>query len=387
MPTIELPIENKIQLERKPNPLGIEGFDFVEFYVGNAHQAAHFYRTAYGFKVVAYSGLETGRRDQVSYVLEQGSIRLVLTATLRPDDQVSAHLKRHGDGVKDVALRVKDIHAAFHHAIRCGARPVMEPTVFEDDSGQIIKATIGAYGDTVHSLVQRSDYEGPFFPTYAAINKASPSSIAPHLISVDHVAVSLGAGMLDEWVEFYERVMGFHVSHQENVNTGKSSMRSKAVQSWDGKIKFPLVEPVPGGFRSQIEEYLEYHQGPGVQHVALLSSDILKTVGALRSAGNEFLRTPDAYYEMLGSRVGTIDENVDELHRENILVDRDDSGYLMQIFSKPLQSRPTLFMEAIQRKGACGFGAGNIKALFEALEREQANRGNLLANLDNFVID
>jgi 4-hydroxyphenylpyruvate dioxygenase len=260
----------------------------------------------------------------------------------------------------------------------------MEPTMLEDKSGQIFKATIGAYGDTVHSLVQRSDYGGAFFPTYVPINNALSATIAPHLVAVDHVAVSLRTGMLDEWVEFYQRVMGLHVVHEENVNTGKSSMRSKAVQSRDGKIKFPLVEPVPGSFKSQVEEYLEYHQGPGVQHVALLSSDIVKTVSALRSSGNEFLRTPDTYYEMLGSRVGEIDENVDELHRQNILVDRDDSGYLMQIFSKPLQSRPTVFMEAIQRKGACGFGAGNIRALFEALEREQAKRGNLI---NEFVID
>ena len=387
MLSVEQLIENEIRPASKPNPLHLAGIDFIEFYVGNAHQAAHFYRTAYGFNLVAYSGLETGKRDCISYVLEQKNIRLVLTSALRPDHEVSEHLKLHGDGVHDIALRVDDIWSAFDHAVRYGARPLMEPTILEDDSGQILKATIGAFGDTVHSLVQRTGYAGSFFPNYVPLKNSLPPLVAPHLAAVDHVAVSLRPGMLDEWVDFYQNVMGFYVSHQENVNTGKSSMRSKAVQSWDGKIKFPLVEPIPGNFKSQIEEYLDYYKGPGVQHVALLSSDIIKTVAALRSSGNEFLRTPDTYYEMLGSRVGDIDENVDDLHRQNILVDRDDSGYLMQIFSKPLQSRPTVFMETIQRKGASGFGGGNIRALFEALEREQAKRGNLTNQAVQSVID
>lgn len=387
MLSVEQLTENESGIENELNPLHITGIDFIEFYVGNAHQAAHFYRTAYGFNLVAYSGLETGRRDCISYVLEQRDIRLVLTSALHPDHEVSEHLKIHGDGIRDVALRVDDIWSAFDHAVRCGARPLMEPTVFEDESGQILKATIGAFGDTVHSLIQRTEYEGSFFPGYMTLHQALPPSVAPHLVAVDHVAVSLCAGMLDEWVSFYERVMGFHVSHQENVNTRKSSMRSKAVQSWDGKVKFPLVEPAPGSFKSQVEEYLDYYRGPGVQHVALLSSDIIKTVSALRYAGNEFLRTPDTYYEMLGSRVGDIDEDVDDLHRQNILVDRDDSGYLMQIFSKPLQSRPTIFMETIQRKGASGFGGGNIRALFEAMEREQAKRGNLRNEAVAAIID
>jgi 4-hydroxyphenylpyruvate dioxygenase len=354
----------------------LKGFDYIEFYVGNAHQAAHFYRTAFGFTPIAYQGLETGARDHVSYVMEQRHIRLVLTSALYNDDPVAEHVLLHGDGVKDIAFTVPDTERAFAAALCRGARPVMEPTVFEDKGGQVVKATIAAYGDTVHSFIQRGDYSGSFFPNFVAI-KNPPPPVSPCLAAIDHIAVSLEAGQLDQWVEFYQEVLGFQQSHEEDVETEYSAMNSKVVQNSTGRVKFPMVEPAQGRRKSQIEEYLAYYRGPGVQHIALLSSDIIQTVRALRSTGTEFLRTPDTYYEMLENRVGCIEESLEDLRAQNILVDRDQWGYLLQIFSKPLQSRPTVFMEAIQRKGARGFGSGNIKALFEALECEQAKRGNL----------
>ena len=355
----------------------LKGFDYLEFYVGNAHQAAHFYRTAFGFTPVAYRGLETGARDHVSYVMEQRHIRLVLTSALYHTDPVAEHVLLHGDGVRDVAFTVPDAEQAFEASVRRGAQPVLEPTVFEDKGGPVVKATIAAYGDTVHSFIQRKDYGGPFFPDFVALKNPPAPPIAPCLAAIDHIAISLPAGQLDQWVDFYQQVMGFHQSHEEDIETEYSAMNSKVVQNATGRVKFPMVEPAQGRRRSQIEEYLAYYRGPGVQHIALLSSDILKTVRALRSTGTEFLRTPDTYYEMLEGRVGRVEESLEDLRAQNILVDRDQWGYLLQIFSKPLQSRPTVFMEAIQRKGAKGFGSGNIKALFEALEAEQAKRGNL----------
>lgn len=355
----------------------LKDFDYLEFYVGNAHQAAHFYRTAFGFTPLAYSGLETGTRRSVSYVIEQRNIRLMLTSALDSNDPIAEHVKLHGDGVKDIAFTVPDAGRAFEAAVKRGARPVMEPTLIEDDDGQVIKATIATFGDTVHSLIQRRDYGGKFLPGYMPVKNPMPSPLSTHLAAVDHVAVSIEPGRLDEWVEFYNSVMGFHVSHEEDVETEYSAMNSKVVQNSTGRIKFPMVEPAQGKRKSQIEEYLAFYHGAGVQHVALLSSDIVQTVRALRAGGNEFLPTPNAYYGMLEDRVGKIEEDVDALREQNILVDRDEWGYLMQIFTKPLQGRPTVFMEAIQRKGARGFGSGNIKALFQALEREQAMRGNL----------
>lgn len=355
--------------------LNLKGYDHIEFYVGNALQAAYFYRNAFGFTPTAYAGLETNVRDRVSYVMEQRNIRLVLTSPLQNDGAIAAHIARHGDGVKDIAFTVKDSAQAFQETVKRGARPIMEPTVYEDKGGRIVKSVIGVYGDTVHSFIERHEYEGAFLPGYVPAPNKTPW-IATGFSAVDHVAVSLRAGELDEWVGFYQDVMGFHESHTEDVDTGYSAMNSKVVENSTGKIKFPMVEPSPSKRKSQIDEYLEFYQGAGVQHVALLTGDILKTVGALRSMGHEFLRTPETYYESLPDRVGKINEDLDELRKLNILVDRDQWGYLMQIFTKPVQSRPTVFMEAIQRKGARGFGSGNIKALFEALEREQTLRGN-----------
>jgi 4-hydroxyphenylpyruvate dioxygenase len=356
--------------------LQLKGYDYIEFYVGNALQAAHFYRTAFGFTHTAYAGLETAVRDCVSYVLEQRNIRLVLTAPLRGDSPIATHIAKHGDGVKDIAFRVADSAEAFEETVKRGARPVMEPTVYEDKTGRIVKSTIGVYGDTVHSFIERHEYEGVFMPGYAPFAR-NCVAINTGFSAVDHVAVSLQSGDLDQWVGFYRDVMGFHESHTEDVETEYSAMNSKVLQNSTGKVKFPMVEPSPSKRRSQIDEYLEFYQGAGVQHVALLTGDIVKTVTALRTMGHEFLRTPETYYESLTDRVGNINEDLDQLRDLNILVDRDPWGYLMQIFTKPVQSRPTVFMEAIQRKGARGFGSGNIKALFQALEREQQLRGNL----------
>jgi 4-hydroxyphenylpyruvate dioxygenase len=370
-------IEEEVSSSKKQGFPQLKGYDYIEFYVGNAHQAAHFYRTAFGFTPVAYQGLETGARDRVSYVMEQRNIRLVLTSALYHTDPIAEHVLIHGDGVKDIAFTVTDAEHAFAETVRRGAQPIMEPTVFEDKGGQVVKATIAAYGDTVHSFIQRKDYQGNFFPDFIAIKNPPTPPIKPCLAAIDHVAISLEPGQLDQWVRFYQEVLGFHASHEEDIETQYSAMNSKVVQNNTGRVKFPMVEPAQGRRKSQIEEYLAYYRGPGVQHIALLSSDIVETVRALRSTGNEFLRTPDAYYEMLEERVGKVEENMEELREQHILVDRDEWGYLLQIFTKPLQSRPTVFMEAIQRKGARGFGSGNIKALFEALEREQARRGNL----------
>jgi 4-hydroxyphenylpyruvate dioxygenase len=356
----------------------VEGYDYIEYYVGNAHQAAHFYRTAFGLTPVAYAGLETGERSRVSYVLQQGQIRLVLTSALRADDPAAEHVRLHGDGVKDIALTVRDATAAFHESVKRGARPVAEPRVCEDEHGRVVKATVAAYGDTVHTFVERRQYGGVFLPNYQALKRAPPPALDADWLAIDHVAVCIAPDELDEWVGFYNETLGFRESHREDVATEYSAMNSKVVQSANGQVKFPLVEPARGRRRSQIEEYLEFYGGPGVQHVALLSDDIAKTVKALRSAGNEFLNIPGTYYESLHERVGPLEEeDVDTLRAQQILVDRDEWGYLLQTFTRPVQGRPTVFMEAIQRKGARGFGSGNIKALFEAVEREQAKRGNL----------
>ncbi len=370
-------IEEKVLQTPARTSLALKGYHHLEFYVGNAKQAAHFYRTAFGLKLVAYSGLETGARNRVSYVLEQEDVRIVLTSSLHPDDEIASQVRRHGDGVKDIAFTVDHAEQAFNEALNRGARPVMEPVLIEDDEGEIVKASIGVFGDTVHSFVERKDYAGRFMPGFRAVENVPPPPIATKLTEIDHLAISIPEGQLDEWVEFYEETMGFHQSHREDVATEYSAMNSKVVQNQSGQIKFPLVEPASGKRKSQIEEYLEYYGGPGVQHVAFLSNDIVETVKAWRAAGNEFLNVPRSYYEMLEDRVGKIDEDVEELKAEHILVDRDQWGYLMQIFTRPVQSRPTVFVEAIQRRGARGFGSGNIKALFTALELDQATRGNL----------
>jgi len=354
----------------------LKGFDYIELYVGNARQAAHFYRTAFGFEPIAYSGLETGVRDRTSIVVQQNDIALMLTAPLTPDSPVAEHVKLHGDDIKDIALTVADAELTFEIAIENGATPIMPPTVIESDQGRIKKATIGAFGDTVHSFIERNGHGRSVFPGFQTI-RTQARTMPTGLMKIDHIALSVRPDQLDDLVDFYSRVLDFHQSFTEDVVTNYSSMNSKVVEDRSGKIKFPIVEPGAGKHRSQIEEYLAFHQGPGAQHIAVATDDIIDTIRALRANGNEFLETPGTYYDMLVDRVGEIEEDIDELRDLNILVDRDDWGYLMQIFTKPLLNRPTVFMEIIQRKRAKGFGSGNIKALFQAIEREQAIRGNL----------
>ncbi len=357
-------------------PNFLDNIDYIDFYVGNTCQAAYYYRNAFGLTPIAYCSLETGARDRVSIVVQQENIRLALTSALGPNNPIADHLNIHGDGVKDIAFTVKDTMLAVEQTVSRGARLISEPEVIEDDLGQVIKATVAGCGNIVHSFIERHGYEGSFLPRYMPIETQKPAA-GSSMLAVDHVAFGVEPGKLDEWVEFYTRVFGFHVSHQEDVSTEYSGMNSKVIQSSDGRIKFPIVEPAPGKRKSQVAEYIEFHRGSGAQHAALLSDNIIETVRTLRANGIEFLSVPGTYYGRLEERVGEIDEDIDELRALNILVDRDKSGYLMQIFSKPLQSRPTFFLEVIQRKGAEGFGGGNIKALFEAVEREQARRGTL----------
>ncbi len=364
---------------RENDLLQLDGIDYIEMYVGNARQAAHFYRTVFGFAPIAYAGLETGVRDRASYVLRQRKIRLVVTAPLGPEGEVAEHVRRHGDGVKDIAFTVADARAAWRFAVANGASTVMEPAVIEGQKGAIVKATIRAYGDTVHSFVERKNYHGTFAPRYHTIK--NPPPVQPTgLAAIDHVVGNVELGHMDEWVEYYHRVLGFrqliHFS-DDDIATEYSALMSKVMANGTGRIKFPINEPAEGRGKSQIQEYLDYYHGPGVQHLALETGDIVDTVRKLRANGVDFLRTPSTYYDALLDRVGKIDEDIDALRELGILVDRDDEGYLLQIFTRPLQDRPTLFFEVIQRKGALGFGAGNFKALFEAIEREQELRGNL----------
>lgn len=359
------------------SPLKLKGLDYVEFYVGNPLQAAYFYRAAYGFTPVARAGLETKVRDRASYLLQNGDIRLVFTTALTADSPIAEYVRTHGDSIKDIAFSVADAEKAFSKAIANGASPVQEPTELTDECGKVVKATIAVYGGIVHSFIERENYTGTFMPGYQPLK---PSVPIPQigLTEIDHVAFNIEQGMLGRWVEFYKQVLDFDEMHQEMVTTEYSAMNSKVVCDSSRRIKFPIVEPVPSKRRSQIDEYLAYHNGAGVQHIALASDNIIQTVRALRANGIEFLHTPGAYYEMLEGRVGSLGEDVlANLHELNILVDRDDWGALMQIFTKPMQDRPTFFMEVIQRQGARGFGGGNIKALFEAVEREQSLRGNV----------
>ncbi|MCC7053427.1 MAG: 4-hydroxyphenylpyruvate dioxygenase [Gemmatimonadaceae bacterium] len=357
----------------------INGTDHVEFLVGNAKQAAHFYRTAFGFQLVAYRGPETGERETCSYVLQQNRIRLVLTSAFDPAHWINEHVRRHGDGVKDIALWVDDAREAFRLAVERGATPWRAPEVREDAHGRVVTASFCTYGETVHTLVERSDYTGAFMPGYEP--RGSDLVTAPvGLEYVDHCVGNVELGDMNRWVKFYEDVMGFRnlISFDDkDISTEYSSLMSKVVASGNDRIKFPINEPAAGKKKSQIDEYLEFYRGAGVQHLALITHDIIGTVTALRARGIEFLRVPTTYYDTLLDRVGQIDEDLEPLKELGILVDRDDEGYLLQIFSKPVQDRPTVFYEIIQRKGARSFGKGNFKALFEAIEREQALRGNL----------
>jgi len=358
----------------------LDGWDHVELWVGNAKQAAYYYEHAFGFSRTAYAGPETGLRDRVSYVLEQNEIRLVLTSALHPDHEIGDHAYKHGDGVKDIALRVPDARHAYEEAVKRGARGVREPEILEDDFGQVELATIETYGDVVHTFVGRNGYEGAYVPGFVAQESANGTADGPGLLAIDHIVGNVELGRMDEWVSFYEQVFGMtemmHFS-DDDISTEYSALMSKVMTDGNGKVKFPINEPAEGKRKSQIDEYLDFNHGPGAQHVALQSSNIVRAVETLQRRGVIFLSTPDAYYEETPDRVGEIDESWDDLKRLRILADRDDDGYLLQIFTKTAQDRPTLFFEVIERHGARGFGDGNFKALFEAIEREQALRGNL----------
>ena len=358
----------------------LEGWDHLELWVGNAKQAAYFYEHAFGFRRTAYAGPETGVRDRASYVLEQGDIRLVLTSPLRRDSEIGEFVHVHGDGVKDIALRVPDATEAYRQAVQRGARGVSEPRTVDDEFGRVQLASIAIYGDVVHTFVERSAYEGAYLPGYRAAESTNGSAETVGLLAIDHVVGNVELGRMNHWVEFYERVFGMtemiHFS-DEDISTEYSALMSKVLTDGEGKIKFPINEPAEGKRKSQIEEYLDFNHGPGVQHVAMTTTNIVASVEALQRTGVVFLMTPEAYYSDVADRVGEIDESYDDLRRLRILADRDDEGYLLQIFTKTAQDRPTLFFEVIERHGARGFGDGNFKALFEAIEREQALRGNL----------
>ncbi len=358
----------------------INGTDYVEFFVGNAKQAALYYQSAFGFQLAGYRGPETGVRDRASYLLTQGKIRLVLTSALGPEGMVAEHVNRHGDGVRDIALWVDDARDAHQKAVERGAKSVQAPKAQKDEHGEVVTAAIAIYGDTIHTLVERKNYKGLFLPGFAPRKNPHFQARDAGLQYVDHCVGNVELGQMNVWVGFYEKVMGFKnlISFDdEDISTEYSSLMSKVMTNGNEKIKFPINEPAKGKKKSQIEEYLDFYRGPGVQHLALATNDIVHTVTSLRDRGVEFLSVPTSYYDELQGRVGKIDEPVDVLASLGILVDRDPDGYLLQIFSKPVQDRPTLFYEIIQRKGARSFGKGNFKALFESIEREQAARGNL----------
>ncbi len=360
--------------------LPLIGTDYVELYVGNARQAAYFYRAAFGMRWVAYSGPETGKRESVSYVVEQGKIRFVLTTPLSPDNPISDHIRLHGDGVKDIALTVDDAAEAYRQTTSRGARGVSGLEGMKDRDGELRKASIATYGDTIHTFVERKGYGGAFMPGFRKLDGADTAARPVGLRHIDHIVGNVGWGQMNTWVRFYETAMGFRVYQSfddKDISTEYSALMSKVMANGNGRIKFPINEPAAGKAKSQIEEYLDYYRGPGVQHIAMATGDIVETVSRMRSQGVEFLMVPRTYYEQLPTRVGRIDESVDTLADLGILVDRDDEGYMLQIFTKPVEDRPTLFYEIIQRKGSRSFGKGNFKALFEAIEREQALRRNL----------
>ncbi len=359
------------------NPLKLRQIHHVEFWVGNAKQAAFFYRHAFGFSQVAYSGLETGRRTDTSYALEQGRARFVLTTPLTPDHPAADHIRLHGDGVRDIVFQVDDADRAFDEAVRRGAEPATEPHDVSDEHGTIRRGAIHTYGDTLHSFLSLGDYNGPFLPGFVA--RPAPATDAG-ILRIDHIVGNVELGRMEEWADWYSRVLGFkrYISFDDkDISTEYSALMSIVMSDDSFAIKFPINEPAAGKRKSQIDEYLQFYGGPGVQHIALQTVDIERTVTSLRERGVAFLQVPASYYEMLPARVGDIDEAHDTIRRLGILVDRDDEGYLLQLFTRPVEDRPTLFFEIIQRKGSRGFGKGNFQALFEAIEREQALRGNL----------
>jgi len=357
----------------------LRGTDHLEFYVGNAKQSAMYYQAALGFEWVAYLGPETGVRDRVSYVLQQNKVRIVLTASLMPDSEISRHVSLHGDGVKVLALWVDDAEQSYYTALSRGAESAFAPKTLRDEHGEVVLAAIKTYGDTIHTLVERRNYSGAFLPGYEARKSTYPvKSIG--LKYVDHCVGNVELGGMNRWVKFYQDVMGFKLLitfDDKDISTEYTALMSKVVSNGNGYVKFPINEPAKGKKKSQIEEYLDFYQGAGVQHIAVATDNILQTIEQLRQNGVDFLRVPDNYYDEVSKRVGQIDEKIEDLKKLNILVDRDEDGYLLQIFTKPVQDRPTVFFEIIQRKGATSFGKGNFKALFEAIEREQMLRGTL----------
>lgn len=368
----------KVKEENPVQEINIDGFDYVEFYVGNALQASYYYNRGFGFDIVGYKGLETGSRDTVSYVLEQDHVKIVLTGSMNASTEVAEHVKEHGDGVKSIGMRVRDVKASYETAVARGAKSIYAPKVVEDEHGTYVSAAVATYGDTVHTFIDRSNYKG-FAPGFKTILGKSGNSTG--LVHIDHIVGNVEADMLQKWVDFYSQIFGFHIFQYfdaEDISTKYSALVSKVMANKSGTIKMPINEPYEQGLRkSQIQEYIDYYNAPGVQHIAITTRDIIKTVGELRKRGVEFLTVPMTYYETLKERVGEIDEDINELAKLGILVDRESEGYLLQIFTKPVQDRPTLFFEIIQRKGATGFGKGNFMALFESIEREQAQRGNL----------
>ena len=359
------------------DPVPLKAVHHVEFYVGNAKQAAFYYRKAFGYNQTAYSGLETGDREKASYVLEQGRVRMVFSTPLNGNNELAEHIRRHGDGVKDIAFHVDDAKACYEACIARGAKSAREPETLSDENGSVTKASIFTYGETLHSFISHDDYNGPFLPGFIE-KKVEGEDVG--LKYIDHIVGNVELGKMEHWVNFYADVMGFsqiQAFSDEDIATEYSALMSKVMESDNGRIKFPINEPAEGKKKSQIDEYLDFYDGPGVQHVALLTSEIIKTIKKLKENGVEFLEVPDTYYEDLTKRVGAIDEDIEVLRKLKILVDRDDEGYLLQLFTKPVEDRPTVFYEVIQRKGSKGFGIGNFKALFEAIERHQAERGNL----------
>ncbi|HEX3742963.1 MAG TPA: 4-hydroxyphenylpyruvate dioxygenase [Bryobacteraceae bacterium] len=371
-------LEQPTRVEKDFLPLN--GTDHVEYYVGNARQAAYYYRSAFGFRLAAYRGPETGTRESASYVLVQNKIRLVFTTPLSPEHPAAEHVRVHGDGVRDIALWVDDAESAWRETTSRGARSVREPETLSDAGGTARVASIATYGDTIHTFVERANYQGAFLPGFRAVEAEDSVSRPVGLLHIDHMVGNVGWGEMNRWVNFYRDVMGFRMFKHfddKDISTEYSALMSKVMANGNDRVKFPINEPAEGKRKSQIEEYLDFYRGPGVQHIAMATGNIIETVGTLRRQGVDFLRVPNTYYEDLQTRIGPIDEPIDALRELGILVDRDDEGYMLQIFTRPVEDRPTLFYEVIQRKGSRSFGKGNFKALFEAIEREQGLRGNL----------
>ncbi|TAL60046.1 MAG: 4-hydroxyphenylpyruvate dioxygenase [Bacteroidetes bacterium] len=381
MTTATKPIHKLEELHKNGSPdfLPLNGTDYVEFYAGNAKQSAYYYQVAWGFELVAYAGLETGVKDRASYVLQQGKIRLVLTTSFDPNSDITMHVAKHGDGVKVLALWVEDAEKSFNETVKRGAKPFSPPRTMKDEFGEVKVASIHTYGETLHTFVERKNYTGAFLPGYQpakSLLKTTPVGLKV----VDHCVGNVELGQMNQWVKFYEEVMGFKLLitfDDKDISTEFTALMSKVVSNGNGYVKFPINEPAKGKKRSQIDEYLDFYKSGGVQHIALLTEDIISTVTELRKRGVDFLYVPETYYDDLFARVGKIDEDIEQIKHLNILVDRDEEGYLLQLFTKPVEDRPTVFYEIIQRKGAKSFGKGNFKALFEAIEREQEQRGTL----------